>query len=297
MPKIHVNNVTLAYELLGQGPPVIWTPGGWFPRNACAYLYAGRLSASSRVLIWDRRNTGASAIAIEDAPSELHLWADDLHHLLHALDLSPAYLGGASAGHMLSLLMAHRHPEDVKGLILVDTPTDDTDGDKPFIDATYFRLAAVAESQGMQAVIALSTQAWRRIPPEDYDWALQWIADTISKNPGNRDRLLAMDPERFAAIIRKWGSGWLSERLYLSGLSDDQIRRISAPALIAHGFDEGHPRHTAKELCGLLPNAEWVEYTNRFTQQEIDRAQEAPTQRAALRMPFVEAFLQRVESK
>ena len=45
-----------------------------------------------------------------------------------------------------------------------------------------------------------------------------------------------------------------------------------------------------------MPNAEWVEYTDRFTQEEIDQVQAANapfTQQAALRMPFVEAFMRR----
>ena len=62
MPKITVNGVTLAYELFGKGPPVVWTPWGWAPRNNFSYLVAGRLSANYRVLLWDRRNTGASDV-------------------------------------------------------------------------------------------------------------------------------------------------------------------------------------------------------------------------------------------
>ena len=304
MPKIRVNNIVLAYEVFGQGTPVVWTPGGWFPRDR-AYLSAGRLSANYQALLWDRRNTGASDIAIEDVPSEMHLWADDLHHLLHTLILSPAYLGGSSAGHILSLLMAHRYPQDVRGLILANTPTDDLDLLGPLWNAHYLQLAEVAESKGMQAVIAHSTEAWTRIvsaksKPEDYDWLLKWVAETISMNPSNRDRLLAMDPKQFATIMKKWGHPNFSGRPHLAGLTEDQVRRITVPALVAHGFNEVHPKRTAEELYRLLPNAEWVEYSDRYTQEEIDQAQEAdapPTQRAALRLPFVEEFLRRNESK
>ena len=82
MPQITANNITLAYDVLGKGPPVVWTTGGWFPRIGRDYLNAGYLSANYQVLLWDRRNSGASDIAIEDAPSEFHLWTDDLHWLL-----------------------------------------------------------------------------------------------------------------------------------------------------------------------------------------------------------------------
>src|SRR5687768_6013810 len=124
MPRISVNGVSLAYEVLGDGSPIVWTPGGWFPRDNWVYLNAGSLASQYKNLLWDRRNCGASDVRIEDAPSELHLWADDLHHLLHTLNLSPAYLAGGSNGCRLSLLMAHRYPDDVKAIILIDPPTD-----------------------------------------------------------------------------------------------------------------------------------------------------------------------------
>jgi pimeloyl-ACP methyl ester carboxylesterase len=261
-----------------------------------AYPSAEHLSANYQVLVWDRRNTGASDLAIEDAPSEVHLWADDLHHLLGALNMSPAYLGGTSNGQMLSLLMAHRYPQDVRGLILANTPTDDLDLMGRIWNAHYMQLAEVAESKGMQAVIAHSTEAQMRVlsaqsKPEDFDWLLSWVAETISMNPSNRDRLLATDPRQFSTLMRKWGRSILSGRPHLAGLTEDQVRCISVPALVAHGFNPFHPRRAAETLYWLLPNAEWVEYTDRFTQKEIDQAQDKGT----LRRTFVEAFLRRNE--
>ena len=289
MPKIDVHGMNLAYEVFGEGPPIVWTSGGWLPRAERAYLLAGRLSVNYKVLVWYRRNSGASDIAIEDAPSEFYLWADDLHRLLNALNMSPAYLGGAAAGYILSLLMAHRYPEDVKGLILCDIGTDDPGIQKDWADAIYLQLAEVAESKGMQAVIEHSKHL-----------ELGWLAQTIQSNPGNRERVLAQDPEQFAAILRKWGDWFLSGRVHLSGLSDDEVSKIRAPTLILPGFDEWHPRHAAEILHGLLPNSELVEFSDHYSREKIDEVQESDslgTQKAALSMQFFEEFLQRIEIK
>lgn len=299
MPRIKVNDVTLAYEVFGEGTPMVWTPGGWFARDPWVYLNAGRFCANCRVLIWDRRNCGASDVAIEEAPSDYHLWADDLHFLLDALEMSPAYVAGGSAGHVLSLLMAHRYPEDVKGLVLQGTPTDDADLRSPLVESYYLRPAKEAESRGMQAVIDHSTQAWARMvssrsKPGDWDGIAKGIAEAILMNPGNRGRLLSMDPHRFAAIMRKWADWMLSGRFHLSGLSDEVLRSIAAPTIIAHGFDDLHPRHTAEELHGLLPNSDWVEYSDYYSQERIDEVRVADNegnQRAAMCMPVVERFL------
>ena len=289
MPRINVNGVTLAYEVFGEGPPIVWTPGGWSPRNEWVYLHAKRLSPNYKVLLWDRRNCGASDLAIEDAPSDFHLWADDLHHLLNALNMSPAYVAGDSAGHILSLLMAHRYPEDVKGLMLLSIPTGDPSLHKSLVDAHYLQLANVAEKRGMQAVIDHPTEAID-----------DWVRVAIVLNPSNRDRLLSMDAKEFARIMRKWGEWFLSERIHLAGLSDEEIGGIRAPALIFHGIDQFHPRHTAEELHELLPNSDWVEYSDRYTQEEIEqmgRLDVPLTQLADLVTPYYEEFLQKNESK
>ena len=101
-------------------------------------------------------------MAISDALSDIHQWTDDLYQLLGALDLSPACLFGGSGGHVLSLLMAHRYPEDVKGLLLVQTPTDDLGILGGAADAYRFSFAEIAVTQGMEQVISSSIEAWQR---------------------------------------------------------------------------------------------------------------------------------------
>ena len=164
--------------------------------------------------------------------------------------------------------------------------------------------AAVAEEKGMQAVIAHSTEARVRLVsgksrPGDWDGMLTWVAEAISMNPNNRDRLLAMDPKAFAAIMRKWCNWYGAGPGHVHGFSYETIRTITLPALVAHGFDPVHPRHAAEQLYPQLPNAEWVEYSDRYTQEEIDQARKGglATQTVALTLPFIEAFLRKLEAQ
>jgi pimeloyl-ACP methyl ester carboxylesterase len=305
MPRICVNGASLAYEVLGSGSPIVWTPGGWFPRENWVYLNAGSLASHYQIVLWDRPNCGASDVRIEDALSELHLWADYLHHLLHALDLSPAYLAGGSNGSCFSLLMAHRYPDDVKGLILNDPPTDSLDILRLFVEARYYNLAIVAETDGMHAVVRHSTEAWNRIitgtsNPESFDWLEKWAAETISMNAENRERFLSMNPQHFAAILKRWGDFMLSGRGHVSGLTDDELAHITTPALVVPGFDPVHPRHTAEALHRSLANAEWVEYADHYPQELLERvaaSDASPREKAILTMPFIKQFLQRIEAE
>jgi hypothetical protein len=122
MPKIKVNGVSIACEVAGKGPPVVWTPGGWFPRNPSTYVFAGRFSAHYRVLTWDRRNSGTSDMAVEDAESDSYLWADDLYALLHELDMSPAYVLLPNAEWVD--YSARYTPQEIQGVVDMYTDED-----------------------------------------------------------------------------------------------------------------------------------------------------------------------------
>src|ERR1700719_1025696 len=109
MPVATVRGVDLNYEVLGErGPWVALQPGG---RRALAEAGCG-------VLVYDRRNCGASSVSFDGGSSENEIWAEDLRAVLSQLDALPAYIGGSSSGGRLALLMALRHPGDVRGLLL-----------------------------------------------------------------------------------------------------------------------------------------------------------------------------------
>ncbi len=285
MPRIKVNDVDLEYELIGEGPTVVWTPGGWIPRDIGVYLFAGRLSRMNRVLVWDRRNCGASDILIEDSPNEMIPWVEDLRAMLHELDLAPAVLGGVSFGSSMSLMMAHRYPEDVKALVLVAPPADNIEALRPLVDGHYHDYAKIAEKEGMKAVAEATGGYW--------SWP-----DLVNRNPENLEKMLAMNPHTFAGIMRQWAKWVMSGRVHLGGLSDDELQSIDVPILIAHGHDGPggvHPRSAAEDLRRALPNVEWVNYSSRYSQSEIERfAAARKTENFGALLAFVDEFVSRV---
>jgi pimeloyl-ACP methyl ester carboxylesterase len=282
----------------------VLTPGAWFGREPWVYFNAGCLCDQHAVILWDRRNCGASDVLIEEAPSELHLWTDDLHELLHALGMAPAYVGGGSTGCVFSLLMAHRYPEDVRGMLLLNPPTGEPELLKPFEDAHYYELARVAATEGMEAVIAHSLEVWKRSisslsAPDSYDWAATWVAETSAASARNREYFRSLDPQFFAAMLNSWGDADWAPRAEVGWLSDDEIHQIKAPALIAHGFDSVHPRDTAEALRALLPNGEWIEFADHYSAETLEKMVASDTmwnESALLAMPFIRAFLARVDA-
>ena len=259
MPTIEVNGVNIAYEIAGEGPTVVWTSGGWFPRESESYIVVGHLCCDFKVLLWDRRYGGASGFGISDSPSTWHLFTDDMHQILKSLKIGPAYICGGSGGMLFSLLMAHRYPEDVKGLVLFGPPTDDIELLKPLTDGWYLFLADIAEQEGMQAVIDASAN-----PPEGMEgaWLANWIAACAQKEE-DRNKILSTEPIAFATILRKWANWFHSPTMHLVNLSDEELNNIKVPTLVASSFNSFHPEHTARNLFSRLPNAEWVDYSTK----------------------------------
>ena len=90
MPIANVRGVDINYEILGDhGPFVALQPGGRRAGSSLRSLAEKIADGGNRVVIYDRRNTGASSIAIE-GESENQEWADDLHELLREIDAGPA---------------------------------------------------------------------------------------------------------------------------------------------------------------------------------------------------------------
>ena len=195
MPKTTANGVSLAYEILGvEGPSVVLTPAGPGP-GGVAYVKETNLllaeqlaSLGCRVVVWDRRNSGESSIRFEGEPGEWEFFADDLHALLRELGMSPSYSGGSSGGYLTSLLLTHRYPEDVKGLLLISPMPGDPEIWKQVADSRYFQPTDEADRRGMKGVI--DNSVWGK------------VAD---QNSTNREILLSISPEEFTAVMRRWG--------------------------------------------------------------------------------------------
>src|SRR5436189_3637348 len=118
MPVASIRGVDINYEILGdRGPFIALQPGGRRGLIGVKSLGGKIAEAGYRVIVYDRRNCGASGIAIE-GESENDEWVEDLHELLGRLDALPAYIGGSSSGCRLAMALALRHPEDVRGLLL-----------------------------------------------------------------------------------------------------------------------------------------------------------------------------------
>jgi pimeloyl-ACP methyl ester carboxylesterase len=241
MPVAKVDDLSIAYEVLGSGTPIVWLQGARSGRDLMRPI-AEPLSASYRCLIYDRRNCGESDILIAGTKSEQEIWADELAALLQQLDIAPAYLGGWSAGCRVALLTAIRHPDAVRGLLL-GWVTGGGHAAKQLAHTYYGQFIDAAEQGGMDAVAATP-----------------FFAERIAQNPGNKQRLLSMDAKEFIATMSGWGR-YFSEAgdLPVIGATEAELAGIKVPTCIVAGDDDVHPLSAAQNLHRILPNSEFYD--------------------------------------
>ncbi len=257
---VTLNGVNIRFEIHGEGFPIVYTPGGFYPLEK-GRLFAERLKPLGyRVLLWDRPNTGESGLLFE-GEDIFQVWAEKLCELLHYTELSPAFVAGGSAGGLGSLCLACLHPEEVKGLILMAPPTDDKNMWNFIIQNTFLAAAEMAEKNGMSA--ALEAQ---RGMGDLFDWQ-----DQFQRVPQKKEQLLSMDPSTFARVMRTWAhSLTTSGHPHLAGLNDEQLATINMPIIIFSGASEDHPPHTAEALYKKLAKSELVK-TKEYYAETLDQ--------------------------
>jgi hypothetical protein len=144
----------------------------------------------------------------------------------------------------VSLLTAARHPEVAKALA-VWWISGGVYGQ--LLLATHYcgNSIAAAWRDGMEAVAAL---------PE---WA-----EVQERNPDNRARFLAQDPQSFIATLEQWMLAYCPRPDELiPGLPDAQTGALGHPTLVFRSgeSDPHHTRATSERLAGLLLDAQLVE--------------------------------------
>lgn len=240
MPVATVRGAAIHYQIVGEkGAWVSLSPGGRRPLEAVRSLGERIAHAGYRVLLHDRRNCGASDVIIDGEESEYDIWADDLQNLMTQLGALPAYIGGASSGCRMSILFAMRHPQGVRALLLWRV-TGGRIAAEHLAHQYYTDYIELAQRGGMAAVCES-----------------EHFRERIAARPENRVRLMAMDPQRFIAVMSHWREYFIAGADQpVIGASEDELRSIRVPTCIVPGNDRIHARRAGENVGRLMPRAE-----------------------------------------
>lgn len=118
MPTVRVNDITMYYEVHGEGEPLLLIGG--LSNDVTDYrAMLPQLARRCRVIAFDNRGVGRTDKP--DMPYSISMMADDTAGLLAALGLGPVNVLGVSMGGRIAVDLALRYPQHVKSLILVST--------------------------------------------------------------------------------------------------------------------------------------------------------------------------------
>lgn len=143
MPHARANDVSLYYEIHGDGPPLVLLMGlggnlaMWDPE------FIDGLAQHFRVLAFENRGTGRSDKP--DHPYAIHTFSNDAAVLLNTLGMPCAHIVGASMGGMIALQLALDHPDCVDGLVLCCTTPGGPHSTPPSLET----LEAIANTDGL----------------------------------------------------------------------------------------------------------------------------------------------------
>jgi 3-oxoadipate enol-lactonase len=227
-------SVAIAYDVRGQGPPLVLIQGlgvgrwGWEP-------VVDRLARQFRVITIDNRGTGAS-----DAPLgsySTRVMAADVVAVLDDAGVASASVVGTSLGGMVAQELALTHPERVERLVLVATiPGGRLTAPMPLKTAYLLTWAPLMRSeQRLRGFVE------HNLGPE-----------TLRRRPKVARRLMALKrahPQSEQAWRAQATAGVLFDPL-------GRQRRITQPTLILQGTaDQVVNPGNAELLTGLIPGA------------------------------------------
>jgi len=240
MPVSNIRGVNINWQVIGSdGPWLTMITGGRRGHDEFIPLAQKIAKAGYRVMLHDRRNTGASDMRIEGDQGEEVPWTGDLYELLRQQNALPAFIGGSSAGARTSILFYLRHPQAVRGLLLLRV-TGGAFAAERLPENYYGQFIRAAEAGGMDAVLA--TEAWQ---------------ERITANPRNGEYLRKLPAQKFIEVFKAWNEIFVAGAHHpVMGVTETELQSIKVPTLVIPGNDKTHSSASGLTAHKLIPGSE-----------------------------------------
>jgi pimeloyl-ACP methyl ester carboxylesterase len=208
---IDVGGHRLHLRCTGSGSPtVILQPGGGDFSPVMGWI-APPVASQTRVCVYDRAGRGWSEPTT--SPQDAALVATDLHTLLQRAGVpGPYVLAGHSFGGLYVLTYAHRYPDDVAGMVLIDSTNPATKADagkaKAYDDGAYDavtdRVSALGAAASRVSLVRwVGAFSYSDLPPRQRDevragtataaYAAGWIDEFVQANASGAEAAMLTD--------------------------------------------------------------------------------------------------------
>ena len=244
------------------GPTVVLQPGGGDFSSVMAWI-APAVANQTRVCVYDRPGRGWSEPT--GSPQDATQVATELHTLLQRGNVpGPYVLAGHSFGGLYVLAYADRYPDEVAGMVLVDSTNPATEADPAKAtaydggshDAITERLAALGAAAARVGLVRLvGSFGYADLPPQardevraktaTADYASGWIDEFVQANASGAEAALLTDLGDKPVVVLTAGAETDpthdAAQAKLAGLSTNSSHRViegaSHPGLITDQHD------------------------------------------------------------
>lgn len=283
MPTLQTNGIELAYEVEGEGQPLVLIMGiGAQLVMWDARLRAALVAAGFQVIRFDHRDIGGSTRLNHlpvprplptitrgffglpvAAPYTLSDMARDVVGLLDGLGHARAHLLGVSMGGMIAQHLAIEHPTRVASLTSIMSTTGGRYIPRP------------------RAVRGLLTPMGKTVEEAETRFLAMWRVIGSPAYPPDEARLRGVAREAFARGISPRGFLRHLAAIMASGDRTRRLAGVRAPTVVMHGHaDPLVPRAAGRATAKAIPGARYVEFPG--------MGHDLP---AALHARFVEEFV------
>ena len=274
---VDVGGHRLHLSCSGSGSPTVVVEAGGGAMAANLGWVTPAVAHDTTICVYDRAGRGWSEDA--DAPQDAVAISTDLHTLLQQAGVpGPYVIAGHSFGGLYALTFAARHPDEVAGMVLIDSTSPHYDvaaaAPDPAASGASDMVGRVATLASSAARVGLgrlyATLAVADLPPREREQARAGTATPGTLRSTIEEYARANDSMAQAASLRGFGgkplmvlsagvgsaADWPQKQERLAALSTDSVHRVVSGA--SHEALVGDAAHAATTSRALLEVVESV---------------------------------------
>ncbi len=236
MPFLEHNGLSLHYEEIGSGPPIL-LGHSFFCSGEMWRHQVPELAESHQVVTLDYRGHGRSSPLREDL--DVYDLVGDMMALLDHLGIEQAVWAGLSVGGMTAMRAALRYPERVRALILIDT---DADAERAWIKIKNRPMGSATRLVGLRPFLPAVVRGMfgSTTCRENRQLVEEWKSRFATADLESMRRFMAMLMHRDSVVSR--------------------LGEIQIPALVIVGAeDRALPPPLSRQIAAGLPDSSLVE--------------------------------------
>jgi proline iminopeptidase len=244
------DGVTLYYDVIGKGEPVVLLSGG--PGFSPEYLrpVADALATKHSLVLFHQRGTGKSALAKYDGSVlELKKLVADLEALRRELKQEKLTLAGHSFGGILSMMYARAHPDRIRALALIDS------GGPTLQSVPKFNANLEARFSDEEK---LKIKEWSDPERKKTDHKRAVLEITKAKTPA-----YFADRSKAQLLIDSMNDQWFNDAVFWGVVMQMAaldlragLEKVKAPVIVIHGKQD--PLESADEVHATFPGSRLV---------------------------------------